>query len=308
MNKKLLISLSSLSMTTIALPILATVSCSTEAPKDIDLKITAKVNPQLVDADITVLEGKNWAQQLTVLGKLFTGEDLTFQNQANFQIVVNKSQKTVTLKADKNYKIDGKTELLSNVYSIIKEPETFKNLVITSKSAPATLTNADIKLLQGKDIILQFPLLQKLFEGPDFKISNYTDFSFLVDIEKKVITLMGENGFKIDGKDSLESNAFNLTLDALNISPKNNPVISQLRSDAIHATLTEINKPAFVLNFQFLFNGITTSTFDNLTFTVSKDNVVILTANEGYVFGTQVNGGTKTVQVKYTIGIENKFI
>ncbi|MGL5522022.1 MAG: hypothetical protein ACRDAW_01975 [Metamycoplasmataceae bacterium] len=194
------------------------------------------------------------------------------------------------------------------MYSIIREPETFKNLVITPKPAPATFTNAEITLLQGKDIILQFPLLQRLFEGKDFKISNYTDFSFLVDKDKKVISLIGENGFKIDGKDSLESNVFNLTLDVLNISPKVNPVISQLRSDAIHAPLTEINKPAFVLNFQFLFNGITTSTFDNLTFTVSKDNVVILTANEGYVFGTQVNGGTKTVQVKYTIGIENKFI
>ncbi|MGL4183602.1 MAG: hypothetical protein ACRCRP_00520 [Metamycoplasmataceae bacterium] len=309
MNKKILISLGSLLTTAIVAPVFVS-SCSSEQPVKNNLNITAKQNPVITNEDILVLEGKdNLAQQLTVLGKLFQGEGLTFQNQSNFSISIDKIKKIVTLTAKEGFNFNNKNELSSSPYTIV-EPEpplVLKNLIITPKAKIDPLSNNEISILEGTDIILQFPILQKIFEGKDFKISNYTNFGFTVNREKRNITLTGKNGYKIDGKDSLESTTYTIIIEALNITPIPSVSMNVLNITFLEFPLAPEQDSIFVQQLkvlQQLFNGITSQNIKYFTFTVQKinnnTNKCFLTANYGYVFGSQVNGGKETIEVTFT--------
>ncbi|MGL5438330.1 MAG: hypothetical protein ACRDA7_01195 [Metamycoplasmataceae bacterium] len=303
MNKKLLVLLSSLSVTAIT-PILVTISCTSETPlNSTNLIITIKESPQLTQEDINNLEGNDLSAQLTVLKKLFDGKDLTTENQANFTIVVNKEKNTVTLKAKQGFTISGK-DVLENKYTTDALPPSGTNLIITVKESPQ-LTQEDINTLEGKDLPAQLTVLKKLFDGKDLTTENQVNFFILVNKETKIVTLNAKTGFTINGKDALENKYTTDTLPPsgtnLNVTVKEKPIITN--NDI---TVLEVNDFANqLIVLKKLFDSKDLSLANQTKFSISLDknqSIVILKAKPGFT----INQKESLSSNKYSIETENK--
>ncbi|MGL5522134.1 MAG: hypothetical protein ACRDAW_02590 [Metamycoplasmataceae bacterium] len=286
MNKKLLISLSSVSIAAVGLPILSTISCSSEAPAIVNLTISAKANPRITNDDITTLERNNLHAQLIVLQKLFDGKDLTATHQKNFSISISRVRRVVTLNAKSGYTIDGKNNLVSHVYALETNPPADTDLKITLKPSPK-LTKEDIAALKGANNSAQLAALKKLFEGEGLTSANQDKFTILVDESKKIVTLTAKSGYTIDGKNTLASNAYAddttpPTDTDLKITVKTG-TIDLTSIDLLDLSGNEVTKQKVVLNK--LFDGITDSNFNNFTFKINNNNIV-LTAKQGYNFSS----------------------
>ncbi|MGL4183597.1 MAG: hypothetical protein ACRCRP_00495 [Metamycoplasmataceae bacterium] len=276
MHKRLLFSLSSLLSITVITPIFFAVSCVSETPLNtVNLIITAKQSPQLTNEEITILEGNDSVNQLVVLQKLFEGEGLTTENQANFSVAVDKEKSIVTLSAKTGYTISQKEMLSSNKYSIIVEN---KDLNITVNTVIQELAAYEVDSMKGTNPNTQLAILKKLFNG--ITLENQNKFKVSTS-DKNVVTLTGENGYTFLGKETIET-TFTLqsTLDIdLTITIKTNPLIT--REDVNILKGTEVNKQLIVLNK--LFNGIDKDNQNKFTFSINDDNKIILTANKGYL-------------------------
>ncbi|MGL5521910.1 MAG: hypothetical protein ACRDAW_01405, partial [Metamycoplasmataceae bacterium] len=298
MNKKLLFSLSSLATIATIAPVLVITSCAGEIPPVVNLTITAKTNPKLLEADIIVLEGSDLPAQLTVLKKLFDGSDLNATNQANFSVSIDKEGKIVTLTPKTGYTIDGKNALLSNAY-LLESPQIVTDLKITTKPTPkltkediAALEASDIAALEASDIANQFGPLGKLFEGDDFVSTNQDKFTVSIDKVKRIVTLTTIENYYIAGQNKLDSNEYS--------EEATPPANTDLKITAIQASatlsatevtaLTGTDAPVQLEALKKLFEGTDLKTENLTNFVVSvntETKIVTLTANEGFTIGNQ---------------------
>ncbi|MGL5357858.1 MAG: hypothetical protein ACRC9U_02210 [Metamycoplasmataceae bacterium] len=300
MNKKLLISLSSLSTIAIVAPVLVITSCTGDTSVNVqDLIITPKTNSKLLQEDITALKGTELSAQLIVLNKLFGGSGLSTENQANFKVTVNENEKIVTLTANSGFTINGKTTLDSNKYEILP-PVEITNLIITV-IPDVKLTNTDVSALDGSDTTAKWVVLAKLFGGKDFISTNQDKFAVSIDTNNKKITLTAKTGFTIGGQQIL-TNTF--TIDSnpvvptdLVITATSSPVLTQEEETLLKGTGTNTEKWA-VLAKLFGGEGFVPTNQDKFTVSVGDNKVVTLTAVSGY----KINGADTFVSNAYTIG------
>ncbi|MGL5357860.1 MAG: hypothetical protein ACRC9U_02220 [Metamycoplasmataceae bacterium] len=294
MNKKFLISLSSLS---IIAPVLVITSCTSDTSNSNDLIITPKTAPRLTKEDITALEGSNLTAQLISLSKLFGGPGLIFANQINFKVAVNENQRIVTLIANQGFTINGKPLLESSKYEILSPGETI-DLTITA-TPNVKLTDLEVAALNSSDANLRWAVLAKLFAGADFKAENLdSKFTIAVDTKNKKVTLTAKSGFTISSQQIL-SNTF--TIDN-SISPTdlNITVIANAKlTDNDVTALEGSNSDAKWAALEKLFGGTDFTSTNQSKFTVTFDkskSTVTLTAVTGYTIG-----GNKSLSNTFTI-------
>ncbi|MGL5522024.1 MAG: hypothetical protein ACRDAW_01985 [Metamycoplasmataceae bacterium] len=296
MNKKLLISLSSVSIAAVGLPILATISCSSEAPAIVNLTISAKANPQITNTDITALEVGNPSSKLTALQKLFEGKDLISANLKNFSISINKGRKIVTLTAKSGYTIDGKNTLASNVYTEEVTPPTDTDLKITAKPSPKLTIVQETQLETGNDTEKE-TVLGLLFDP--ITTENYKNFTFEVNKGTKIVTLTAKKGFVFGNSNTLNSNTYTIDTIApkdLTITAKASPKLTGIQT----IDLLKVDDAKQLIILKELFDGQDLTSTNQANFTVSIDNdkkIVTLTAATNFLIG----GKTKLDSNLYTV-------
>ncbi|MGL5438335.1 MAG: hypothetical protein ACRDA7_01220 [Metamycoplasmataceae bacterium] len=298
MNKKLLISLSSLATIAIVAPVLVITSCSGETPATVNLTITAKTDPKLTEANITALEGSELPAQLTALQKLFDGKDLSSANQDKFTVSIDKDKKTVTLTPKSGYTIDGKNTLTSNPYTLDTNP-TITDLKITAKTAPE-ITQEDVTTLEGNDLPTQLIVLNKLFSGDGLTSDNQNNFKVSVDKTKEIVTLTANSDFTINGEKTLNSNKYKIlpTVEAENliITAIANVVLTNAEVTILEGTDANAKWTIYAKLFggkDFLSENIGNKF--NVTFSKS-DLEVTLTATIGFTIG-----GNPSLSNKFTV-------
>ncbi|MGL4183596.1 MAG: hypothetical protein ACRCRP_00490 [Metamycoplasmataceae bacterium] len=244
-------------------------------PAKTDLKIKAKTGEiALTQVEITDLTGTDTTKQLTVLNKLFEGNDLNASNQANFIVTVDTSKNIVTLTAKDNYTIDGgKTKLESSAYKIQS-----MNLDIKAIATPITLLENDVTNLTSTNTTTQLAALGKLFTGPGLSIPNLAN----IEVTKgaSVVTLKAKTGFLINNKPDLKSNVYTTILE---ITPIQGDVEIQ-RTDLGLLEDTDTKKLPILRK---LFSGNIQNNLANFTIEIPSDKQeVILKANANYQFRT----------------------
>ncbi|MGL4183598.1 MAG: hypothetical protein ACRCRP_00500 [Metamycoplasmataceae bacterium] len=251
-----------------------------------DLTITIKTNVKLTNTEVTTLEGSNSSAKWTVLEKLFQGKDFLSGNIDNkFTITFSKSNLEVTLTAKSGYTISGKPTL-SNKFTV-DGPITSTNLAITAKSGTITLTETEVANLEGTDNNNKLIALQKLFQGNDLKIENFDNFTISVNKTTQIVTLTAKTNFTINNQNKLDSNRYTLQKNPITTDLKitaNSPQFLTQQED-IDIKGTNAAKQLPIL--QKLFKGVSSTNQNNFKVTVSANNAVILTANQGYSFNGQ---------------------
>ncbi|MGL5522019.1 MAG: hypothetical protein ACRDAW_01960 [Metamycoplasmataceae bacterium] len=302
MNKKLLISLSSLSAIAVVAPILVIVSCSSEAPVEgKDLIIIKRTSPKITQADVTALKGTALPSQLIALNKLFGGSGLSLTNQANFKVAINETDQIVTLTANTGFTISGKSSIVSNKYTIEGTTET-TNLVITPIVTPK-LTDADVTLLgdtTDTDNAKKWNSLAKLFDGSGFKPENKGNFSVAINTTTMKVTLKANTGFTINNVETVESNVYTIesTTPSVSLNITANATV-ELDGNQI-LNLTSATPADQVTALKLLFGGTDLTEANLVKFTVAIDqttNKVTLTAATGFTIG----GQSKLDSVPYTV-------
>ncbi|MGL4183591.1 MAG: hypothetical protein ACRCRP_00465 [Metamycoplasmataceae bacterium] len=279
MNKKLLISLVSLSVATIT-PILFFTSCSQEPTTKNDLKITANEAQNLTEPEVLDLRGTDFDKKIIVLKKMFTGIDLENQNKFNVSIDENN---VVTLTAIEGYKISGELSLSAPAYSI--------NLAITVKAGPITLTGMDIIDISGQHIPKKIVALSKLFDGVDF--INQLHFSTKIETGN-IVTLTANKGFDFNNKESISSNTYKETVSALDITLKPAAKLFSTEDTIINDKLDNDFSFAQLDVLEKLFSGVSISNYEYFTFEIIN-KVVTLKAKPGIVFGADAASGKNTL-------------
>ncbi|MGL5522023.1 MAG: hypothetical protein ACRDAW_01980 [Metamycoplasmataceae bacterium] len=307
MNKKLLISLGTLSVVTTSLPILATISCSSEeAPKGdlINLNIIPKISGQkITEQQVIYLKGKDPKTQLPVLQKLFDG--IITENQNKFTFVVSNTN-VVTLTAIKDYIfINGKPTIASPAFTIEKPPTppADVNLAITANSSNIELTGLEIVDLEGADANKQLVILNKLFTG--INATNKNNFTIIFSTNNNVF-LIAKPGFTFSGKETLNKN-YSLKITAINITVRQAfPNITIKEADVLKEETSASNaaKQAEILSRGFV--GIDTTNINYLNIEwVSYATQVILTTKPGFVFGTDPNSKVTRITTVYNLIKQN---
>ncbi|MGL5522057.1 MAG: hypothetical protein ACRDAW_02205 [Metamycoplasmataceae bacterium] len=300
MNKKLLISLSSLATIAIVAPVLVITSCSKETSVKVNLTITAKIDPILTDTDIISLEGNDLTAQLTSLQKLFDGSDLNSSNQENFSVFIDKEKKIVTLNAKSGYTIDGKNALSSNIYTLDETPPIVTDLSITAKSGSTNLTGVDLIDLVEKDKAKQLIILKKLFDNVTSEKQN----NFIVSLgDKNIVTLTANKGYGFGDKTSINSTAYIITNTNLIITANSNVILTADEDKKINEAQSETNKEVQLAILQKIFTGITNINAGYFSYAIANKEIT-LTAKQGFVFGSG-SGTTTIVSPAYTIDINN---
>ncbi|MGL5521805.1 MAG: hypothetical protein ACRDAW_00855 [Metamycoplasmataceae bacterium] len=141
--------------------------------------------------EVADLEKQNTPQQLTVLKKLFSGEDLIDINQNSFIVAVDTSTKIVTLTAKENYKINNQESLKSTVYKDKKI-----NLGINNKDHQVSFdAQWDIALKTPSPTITaaQTVALGYLFQF--VTPANVQNLTFSIVKETNVVTITAKNGY-----------------------------------------------------------------------------------------------------------------
>ncbi|MGL5357798.1 MAG: hypothetical protein ACRC9U_01910 [Metamycoplasmataceae bacterium] len=292
MNKKLLISLSSLLTITVTLPILATVSCAGDAFKN--LIIIAKPTPKLTNEDITALKGTNLSAQLTSLQKLFEGTGLISENQKNFKILIDEKNQIVALIANSGFTINGESTLNSNKYEIESIVGSI-DLKITAK-APPKLTTAQVGYLSTGNDTEKQGVLGLLFDP--ITADNYKNFTFAVD--KQTITLTAAEGFVFGSQKTL-SNTFTVdsptTQTDLTIIDKGN--VELFGNQILNLTSTIAANQLTSLKLLFDGKDLTEDNLKNFKVSVNqKNNIVTLTAEPNFTINKQPKLDSKPYTVK----------
>ncbi|MGL5438333.1 MAG: hypothetical protein ACRDA7_01210 [Metamycoplasmataceae bacterium] len=294
MNKKLLISLGSLSTIAIIAPVLAITSCAGETPVEAtNLIITAKANPVLTNEDVALLEATDDAdnaKKWTTLGKLFEGTGFVTDNKAKFTTSINKTDNIVTLTAIKGYTIDGKEKVGSNKYTIRTEP-VVTDLEITVITTSATLNTTEVAALTGSDTTAQLAALKKLFSGKDLTTENLVNFKVSVEESTRIVTLTANEGFTIGTKDKLDSTAYTLettpTVTDLKITAK---TASATLKETEVTSLTGSDTTAQLVVLAKLFEGEDLKNENLTNFKVSVETstrIATLTAEKDFTIGGQ---------------------
>ncbi|MGL4183605.1 MAG: hypothetical protein ACRCRP_00535 [Metamycoplasmataceae bacterium] len=295
MNKKLLISLGSLSTIAVVAPILATVSCASDAPVDANnLIITAKPSPSLTNEDIKNLEatGDN-STKWSALEKLFEGPGFTPENKDKFTVSIHTGKKIVTLLAVQGYKINGNQTFASSEYKMFAGV----NIIITPKANPDPITTAEVATLKGTNASDQLVVLKKLFEGAGLVNTNQPNFTITVNETTSKVTLKAKEGFLLNNKQYIE---VTYTLAGakipLNFTLKPSPVLTAGDVFVLKAPSSS-NLPAQLTALNKLFNGITKDNQEFFTVAINTpiNDKVILRAKEGYVFGANSSATATTI-------------
>ncbi|MGL4183604.1 MAG: hypothetical protein ACRCRP_00530 [Metamycoplasmataceae bacterium] len=298
MNKKLLISLASLSTIAIVTPILATVSCASDTPvKATNLTITAINTPKLTKSDVEALKGTDLKAQWDALAKLFEGPDFTPANQNNFKVSINETEAIVTLTANTGFTISDKTTLVSNKYTV--QEQEIVDLKITAITPSVTLTAIEAFNLTISDPKLKLESLSKIFTG--ITESNLSNFKVSFDSSQNIATLEALSGFTINGQQTLASNSITIQNVILNITKKTGTLnIMQADLDVLTATTPDAAAQLTALNK--LFTGIDATNQNYFTITVdTKAKTVTLNGLNGFSFGTSTSGSKTLVSDVYTI-------
>ncbi|MGL5522056.1 MAG: hypothetical protein ACRDAW_02200 [Metamycoplasmataceae bacterium] len=296
MNKKLLISLSSLSTIAIVAPVLVITSCAGETPVDsTNLIITAKANPVLTNEDVTLLEATDDvdnAKKWDTLGKLFDGAGFVPDNKAKFTTSINTTDMLVTLTAVNGYTISGQETVVSNKYTIGTEP-VITDLIITAKESPK-LTAEDVTLLEATDDAdntKKWTTLGKLFGGVGFVPDNKAKFTTSINKTNNVVTLTANEGFTINSKTSLDSNKYTIepTVEATNLEITAITNVQLTNADIVILEAVDANAKWTV--YAKLFAGkdfVPANINSKFTATFNRSKLeVTLTAATGFVIGGQ---------------------
>ncbi|MGL5438329.1 MAG: hypothetical protein ACRDA7_01190 [Metamycoplasmataceae bacterium] len=265
-------------------------------PADKNLNITKILDPKLLDSDIAILQGTNITDQLSVLKKLFGGDDLNTLNQANFSVSIDTTKNIVTLTGKNNYTINGNNTLISNPYTIVT---TNTVLNITKIVAPKLLA-ADIIVLEGTDTAKQLPILKKLFEGSDLNAQNQAHFFISsINIKNKIITLEAKPGYVFDqSSPKLDSNTYSIeTIPSKNLIISAIPQAATLTSDEI-STLEgkDFNASLPILKRLFTGKDLKVENKDNFSISIdSTNNIVTLIGEKGYL----INNASSLSSTKY---------
>ncbi|MGL5438628.1 MAG: hypothetical protein ACRDA7_02735 [Metamycoplasmataceae bacterium] len=298
MNKKSLITLGSLSTMAIVTPVLITISCANEPVTTINLTITAKDNPKLTKADVTILENitADNTAKWDALSKLFTGEGFINDNKDKFTTSINTTDMLVTLTAVKGYTIGGKEKIVSNKYTE-DESVTPIDLAIKPKDNPKLTTTEETQLESGTDEQKQVALAM-LFDP--ITAENYKNFSFTINKDTKIVTLTAKQGFVFGNSDTLNSNAYIIDkpIPAINlkITIKASPKLTPTDIIILEGNYPLVQLP--VLQKLFEGEGLISANQDKFTILVDTNKkIVTLKANTGYT----INNAEALVSNQYTI-------
>ncbi|MGL5522020.1 MAG: hypothetical protein ACRDAW_01965 [Metamycoplasmataceae bacterium] len=305
MNKKLLLSLGSLSTLAVVAPILATVSCASEAPVDAtNLIITAKTSPVLTTEEETTLKGTGTnTDKWAVLAKLFTGAGFVETNKDKFTVAVGTDNK-VTLTAIKGYKINGGETVVSNAYTIGTTPPATTDLDIKALGAAATVTQAQLNNLNSATETDKLAALKLFFDGKDLTEANFPNFTVEIDFAGAVIKLTASKDFTIGTKTEVNSSTFTVSDKNLNfaVTTTATPSLTAAENTAL-VTPTSANLADQKTGLAKLFTGITDANWNFFTFTVNDTaKTVTLTAKKGFVIGA-ANTATDTTLVSKTFTV-----
>ncbi|MGL5522041.1 MAG: hypothetical protein ACRDAW_02115 [Metamycoplasmataceae bacterium] len=296
MNKKILLSIGTLTAISMAVPLLTTISCSKSNDSNTtDLTITAKTQPRLTPEDVVVLKGTDHPSQLIVLNKLFGGVDLNPSNQQNFGILINTNKRIVILVANKGFTINKKLSLDSTPYILL--PSAIVDLGIKANEKQ-TLTQKEVDELKSADISKQLPVLQKLFSG----ITRENQNNFKVEISaSNVVSLTANKGFSFGGAQTIAAPAFEIELP---------PVEKNLNITAITPAASLTKEEESILNgtnatmqlnvLLKLFKGSDLTSANQVNFSVSintNQRIVTLTGKNDYT----ISGKPTLDSLPYTL-------
>ncbi|MGL5438332.1 MAG: hypothetical protein ACRDA7_01205 [Metamycoplasmataceae bacterium] len=300
MNKKLLFLLSSSITIAIVAPVLVITSCSSEKPVKVNLTITTKENPKLIETDIAALEGNDLPAQLTALQKLFEGADLSATNQENFSVLIDKEQKVVILTSKFGYTINGKNDLVSNIYSLEETPSLGTDLNIIAKSGSTDLTGVELIDIVGKDKAKQLIVLKKLFDN----VTSEKQDNFIVSLgDQNIVTLTANKGYIFGDKASISSSKYIITNTNLIITANPKIILTADEDKKINEAQSETNAEVQLAILKKLFTGITNINAGYFSYEIAN-KVITLTAKTGFVFGS--GSGTTTIESPaYEIDINN---
>ncbi|MGL4183601.1 MAG: hypothetical protein ACRCRP_00515 [Metamycoplasmataceae bacterium] len=302
MNKKILISLGSLSTIAVVAPILATISCSnTEQVSKIDLNIIPKTQQKLSEQEVIYLKGNDPSKYILVLQKLFDG--IINENLNKFTFIVSNTN-IVTLKANQGYLINNKETIVSPAF-IIENPNppiTDINLDIKANSN-VSLTGIELFDLQEGEISKKILILQKLFTG--ISNTNYNNFTFVISGNaNNKIFLIAKNGYKINKQETLENN-FTLKNIPLNIKLQVHLVtITRDEENILREQSSPSNASQQLAVLQKLFNGITNENYKYVSYyidSVTDLKITHLNTKPGFVFGTDPNSNVKQLTTSWVI-------
>ncbi|MGL5357793.1 MAG: hypothetical protein ACRC9U_01885 [Metamycoplasmataceae bacterium] len=190
------------------------------------------------------------------------------------------------------------TPILSTVSCTGDTPINSNDLIITSKIVPK-LTQEDIIALNGIDLPAQFKALSKLFGGPGLTSENQTKFKVFPDENNKIVTLIANSNFTINGRATLDSSKYDVLLPDETIHLTIAATKDVKLNDAEVAALGGANIEERWAVLEILFEGKDFAIENQDKFSVVFDksaNKVTLIANVGVTInGSQVLSNTFTI-------------
>ncbi|MGL4184135.1 MAG: hypothetical protein ACRCRP_03350 [Metamycoplasmataceae bacterium] len=228
------------------------------------------------DLDAIVSTTNQLKDRVAALNKIFKG--VTEQNINNFKVEKTSSSK-ITLIANEGFGFG-----ISIVPQISSEIEIVQILNIKNKSGIINITQDDIDIItsttnQLKDRVAA---LSKLFDG----VTEQNINNFKVEKTLTSVTLKANEGFVFTSlATSLTINIKIVTILPITAKPGINNITNSDIVDMIAITIPIKNK---VIALSKVFNGITEENAVNVTIKKPSDTVLILIANEGFVFNSSL--------------------
>ncbi|MGL5732558.1 MAG: hypothetical protein ACRCXE_00585, partial [Metamycoplasmataceae bacterium] len=224
-------------------------------------------------------------------------DGLTADNLKNITVspprLITGSTYTITLKANEGYKLDGRSELTSNIFTV---DSSVINYVISTRTNPVIIWT---DILDNK--FKELSTLSKVFNGVTSDNIRNMDVTIQTVIlgSAYTITLKANDGYTINNNPTLTSQTFTLPIEDIIITKKTDSpqeiIVTEVTGDNLKRLST--------LQKFFNLGDLTQNEIDEI-FTASLDQVVgsdnyviTLSANAGF----SINGEVELLSNEFTI-------
>ncbi|MGL5357869.1 MAG: hypothetical protein ACRC9U_02265 [Metamycoplasmataceae bacterium] len=250
------------------------------------LKITAKTGtisvPQ-IEVDAMLSTSNSPKERAAALSKLFNGIDE--KNVINITVEKKAGANIIILTANDGYLINNNSTLESISYTIGKN-----NLIIIAKQSAGGLNIWEVEDLEKQQSSQQLNALKKLFDGADLIAENQANFTVSVNKTTRIVTLTAKENYTINNQASLNSNEYKDIKINLGINNRDHVVTFDRKWDIALKTPSPTITADQVAALGYLFQFLTSANAKNLTYVVTADNIVTITAKPGYTFVIEKTG------------------
>ncbi|MGL4183507.1 MAG: hypothetical protein ACRCRP_00035 [Metamycoplasmataceae bacterium] len=242
------------------------------------LNITPKSNINIVQEDINemISTTNSVAIRVKALSKIFDG--ITEKNVINFK-VIQTSNTEITLNSNEGFSfgVIGNNSIKANIKLI-----TILNITQIINVNNVTQEDINAMISTTNSLKERAASLSKLFNG--VTEGNVTNF-IVSKTSETIITLTAKDGFAFGSMNNFSVQSFFRLVKILNITPKEG--INRI-SEADYNIIWYSNNPdAKVASLAMLFNGVSGYDITENRYSIkAENNVLTLTANLGYIFGS----------------------